>query len=731
MQITQEDLGKAPEARPFGAGARLPSGRIQRLLERALAADVRPAPVEVAYDPSDMTLPEPVRIGKRLKEYMSAQPVTVREDEELVGWLTFDGSVESDLFPRIGHGHFRKAMSMYYVKPQEGLATFEWQHSCIDFNKLIRGGIALIKKEIAESKAKWTGNQARLDYLRGMELTVEGIERRIENCAAECRRQAAAELDCARKARLLEMAERVERVPMNPAATFLDGVQSVYFCFDFLADAVGRLDQYLAPLYFADIANGTLTKERAEEALQELFIYIDAHTPHASDNYHRTAESHMTVGGLTPDGRDGWTEFSQLVVESALALNLKRPQLSFRWHPGTKRETLRFILDCERKDPNLRVAMDGDLPRIEGYTQNFGFSVEEARDYCMTGCNECIFMGGVSQGGCKFNAARCINRVFTLRRDAALACRTWDDFRKLFKEEFFHDLQATFDWCNRFNKMRAGDCNVLSALFLTGCIERAESPTRGGASRALAQIFVIGSANLIDSLSIVRQFVFEEKRCTMADLAAAIDADWQGYGDLREEIAREGRFYGTNDPLSNEMAQLVHASLAEYARPRRDIFGNQWDFGNLAGYHDHGAKFGAVTGATPDGRKAGEMLSFGSGPAINRGCDAATSALLSAARMDPGHAMCGGAIMNLSLPPSTASDERDFEKAVALVETYFREGGMHLQLNHVTRETLLDAQRHPEKYPDLRVRVSGFSGYFVRFKKTTQDEIIGRTVAKP
>ena len=116
--------------RPFGAGARIPGGRIQRLLARALAGDIRPKPLRVAYDSADMALPEPVRIGKRLKEYISAQPVTLRPDEELVGWLSFDGSVESDLFQRIGHKAFwRLGFKRYYKKPQDALATFEWQEN--------------------------------------------------------------------------------------------------------------------------------------------------------------------------------------------------------------------------------------------------------------------------------------------------------------------------------------------------------------------------------------------------------------------------------------------------------------------------------------------------------------------------------------------------------------------------------------------------------------------------
>ena len=717
------------ECRPFGAGARVPSGRIQRLLARMLDHDVRPDPVAVKYDPADLALPEPIRIGKRLKEYISAQPVTLRADEELVGWLSFDGSVENDLFPRRGHRAFSAACGQYYCKPQDALATFEWQHSSIDYPKLVNGGLVQIRAEIEASKAKWAGDKERLDYLKGMELAMDGLEARVKNCVAECRRQAAAETDAARKAKLLEMAERCARVPMQPATSFVDAVQSIYFCFDCLMDAIGRIDQYLAPFYFADIRKGTLTRVQAEEALQELFIYIDAHTSHKSGNYDKGGECHMTVGGLTPDGRDGWTEFSQLVVEAMMALDLRRPQMSFRWHPGTKRETLRFILDCERKDPNMRVALDGDMPRVAAFTKRFGMPVEKARNYCMTGCNECTFMGGVSLGGCKWNVLRTMDSLFTKRREEVLACRTWEAFQKLFEDQFRREFDEYVVWFDRFNELRAGDCNVLSALFLTGCIENAQSPTRGGASCGDALVLMIGEPNLVDSLCIVRQFVFEEKRCTMAELAAALAANWEGHEKLRQEISREGKFFGANDPFTNEVAQYMHLALARITAGRCDRFGNLFDFGNLAGYHDHGARFGRVTGPTPDGRKRGEDMTFGSGPAMNHGTDAATSSLLSVARMDPEHLLAGGGIMNLSLPASTVSDDAEFEKVVILVETYFREGGVHLQLNHVSRETLIDAQRHPEKYPNLRVRVSGFSGYFVRLRKTTQDEIIARTVS--
>ena len=242
------------DSRLFGAGARVPAGRIRRLLAEALDHDVMPVPTHVEYDSADLGLPEPVRIGKRLKEYLAAQPIRIRPDEELAGWVCFDGSVEGDFFKRAGHKAFGKVCGQYYCKPQEALVTFEWQHSAIDFRKLVNGGLVRLRGEIAASKEKWQGNKDRLDYLKGMELALDGIEASVANAVRSCRALAAKEPDAVRKAKLLEMAARCERVPMRPATSFLDAVQSVYFCYNYLADSVGRLDQYLAPLYSADLA---------------------------------------------------------------------------------------------------------------------------------------------------------------------------------------------------------------------------------------------------------------------------------------------------------------------------------------------------------------------------------------------------------------------------------------------------------------------------------------------
>lgn len=705
--------------------------RIQRLIVAAHAGDVYPEQVKVEYDEFDLKLSDPQRIAKRLTEYMDAQPCAFSDDNELVGMIRFDGSVEGPLFPRIGHRFFYEAAGKYYRHPQENLCTFEWQHSNADFGKVIRIGLVGLRAEIVGARRQYESDMKRLEFLAGLESMIRGIVNRSHQYAAECRRRA---VDPAtppkRRAALLRMAANCERVPEHPAQTFEEAVQCLYFCFQFQPDSIGRPDQYLLPLYERGLADGSLTRDHAKELLQELFVMIHGYTPPSSGNADKGAESHFVVGGYTIDHRCAWNDLSELIVESLMETDLIRPQVSLRWNRLTPRSVLRRMLDAERRDKNKRIAFVNDEPRIADMTGRRGMPWKEAFDYIMVGCNEPAFQGGVSLGGNTVNIVRSLVRTLDGRRAEALACRDFDSFYALYEQELRHDLETILDYSNRFNMLRSRDCNVLTSLFMAGCIARAASVTQGGASRALWCAHFMGSTNLIDSLCVIRQFVFEEKRCTMEALLAALDADWKGHEALREEILRDGRFYGNGDDLADSVAHRFYRSVAAFAEGRTDFFGHPLTFGNLTGYNAHFAWFGAQTKATPDGRVFGSALLFGGGQSNGKDRDGPTSLMRSVAHMDPTGIMTGDSILNLSVDERIVTDDESFEKLVALVETYFREGGLHIQLNHVSAEELRAAKANPDAYKSLRVRVSGFSAYFVGLAESIQDDVIARTEHK-
>ena len=701
--------------------------RIDRLVKAARSREIFPVTVPVEYDEFDLKLAEPLRIAKRLTEYMAAQPCYFTDDNELVGMMHFDGSVEADLFTRTGHKNIREAFGKYYNHPQENLCTMEWQHSNADFGKVIRIGLTGLRQEIIEARRHYHNDISRLNFLAALEAMIRGITRRSRQYATECRMQATICQDPARKAVLLRMASNCRQVPEYPARTFEEAVQCLYFCFMFQPDSIGRPDQYLYELYQSGIANGTLTREHAKELLQELYVMIHGWTRFGCPQADRGAESHFVIGGYTIDGSCAWNELSELILESLLETDLIRPQISLRWNHKTPRSVLEKILDSERKDKNKRIALVNDEPRIAAMIKN-GIPWETAFDYIMVGCNEPAFQGGISLGGNTVNIVRSLVNTLNDRRAEVLESPDFDSFYAVYEEELHNDLETILDYSNRFNMLRSRDCNVLTSLFMPGCIERAASVNQSGAERARWCANFMGSTNLIDSLCIIRQFVYEEKRCTMETLLAALDADWKGYEELRASILNTGRFFGNNDELSNQTAQRFYASVNNFAQGRTDIFGHYLCYGNLTGYNIHYARYGALTQATPDGRVAGSALLFGSGQANGKERDGITSHLLSVAGMDQTGVMCGNTIMNISVDENTVQNEESFQKLVVLVETYFREGGLHLQLNHVSARELIAARKDPDKYKSLRVRVSGFSATFVNLSEQHQENIIARTV---
>ena len=704
--------------------------RIDRLVKAARSGEIFPDMVKVEYDEFDLNLADPLRIAKRLTEYMEAQPCYFTDDNELVGMMHFDGSVEADVFTRTGHLKISEAFRKYYRQPQENLSTMEWQHSNADFGKVIRIGLVGLRKEIIESRSHYRNDVARLNFLAGLEAMIRGITRRSQQYALECRKQASVCQDPARKATLLRMASNCMRVPEYPARTFEEAVQCVYFCFMFQPDSIGRPDQYLYPLYQKGIADGTLTNERVKELLQELYVMIHGWTRFTSFQSDRGAESHFVIGGYTLEGKCAWNELSDLILDSMMEVDLIRPQVSLRWNKLTPRSVLYKAMDCERKDKNKRIAFVNDEPRIKSMMNVWHIPWETAYDYIMVGCNEPAFQGGISLGGNTTNVVRSLVNTLNDRRIEVLEAPDFDAFYAIYEQELHRDLETILNYSNRYNMLRSRDCNVLSSLFITGCIERAASVTQGGATRTSGFSNLMGATNLIDSLCIIKQFVYEEKRCTMEEMLAALDADWKGYEALRTMILNKGKFFGNNDDFTNSMARRYTDSLYKFTCGRTDYFGQYLCTGNLTGYHPHFAWFGERTQATPDGRVAGSALLFGSGQANGKDKNGMTSHLLSVAQMDPSGVMCGNTIMNLSVDENTVRDEESFDKLVTMVETYFREGGLHLQLNHVSAEDMIAAQKEPDKYKSLRVRVSGFSANFVKLQDVIQDNVIARTINK-
>ena len=703
--------------------------RIKKLTELTLSGQMYADTVKTTYDEADLLLPRQQMESKRVCEYILNQEPKLTEYSCLTGFFNFDGSVVGDAFRRGGHKATQEAFKLFYLKPIDNLSTMEWQHATADYTKVLNKGIRGIIYDIEESLT-CHNEPEQVEFLLALKRVATALIAWAHKCSERALTLSLTTQNEEYRNNLKKLSEALFRVPENAPETFYEAVLCIYLCFSADPDSVGTLDRYLYPFYKRDIKNGTLTKEEAAEYLQELFLMLQAATRITSSNFTRGGESHFCVGGYLPNGEDGFTELSRLIVESMIDLPTYIPQVTLRWTKKTPREVFRFMLDCERKDPHKRIAFQNDEKRIKCYTEICGIPFERAVGYTTVGCNEPAFLGAIIGSNSKINFLRSMETVFHKKSKLIENNASFDDFFDIFKKELFSDLERAYEYDNFYNKQRAQDINYISSLVFNDCIENAKSLTQGGGNTVIASPMCLGITNVIDSLCVVKQFVFDEKLFPMSELIAALKADWQGYEDMRMLILKKGKFFGNDDDTSNYIAQKLYRELYDFLKDKTNLYGYHWLIGDLLGYNIHHKWFGEHTKATPDGRYRGDMLKFGLGQSEGRDREGLSALLNSIAKVDPNGIGCGSTVTNITLDEQLIKNDDNFEKTVDLLLTYFQNGGVHFQLTYVSKDDLMCAKETPDEYKHLRVRVTGFSDYFVKLNEAIQDDIIARTEQK-
>lgn len=701
--------------------------RIKKLAEMTVKGEMYVEHTDTEYDRRDLFLSPVIMSAKRSKEYILNQKPYVSELTALTGYLRFQGDVMGDIFQRCGHENFGKLCTGFYNKPIEGLCTFEWQHSVADFEKVIKIGIKGLKDEIKNSRKNHTEKE-KTEFLDALDIIAAAIIGWADKCSDVALKKSEETENPECRANMIKLSKALKNVPANPAQSFYEAILTIFIIYTFVPDSIGTIDRYLYPFYKNDIAKGDLTDEDAKAYLQELFLMLQARISIKSDRFYRGGESHFCIGGYLENGEDGFNELSKLILDSMLELPTWIPQISLRWTKKTPFEVLKYVMDCERKDPNKRIAFVNDEPRIKAFTEVVEFPYELACKYTMVGCNEPQLPGGIFMGGNAANVVKSIENTIYKRENDIIKSGSFDEFYNVFEEELFKTLDKIDFYYEKFQSVRARDVNLVSTMFFEGSIERAKSITQGGAKNAVADCQLMGITTVIDSLSIIQQFVYGEKIVTMEELVSALKADWKGFEDLRNIILKKGKFFGNNDEISNECADKFAKSLNEYFKDKKSDFGYRYLVGNLIGYNQHNKWFGEATKATPDGRHNGDIISFGLGQSEGKDREGLSALLWSVAKLNINNPiLCGDTVTNVLLDEQLVKGDENFEKLVKMFETYFKMGGLHFQLSYVSKEVLKDAKITPDKYKSLRVRVSGFSDYFVLLNEDLQDEIITRT----
>lgn len=637
-------------------------------------------------------------------------------------------------------------------------SSIQWVH---DYGKILQRGFNGIKKEAEEKLAALDPLSAKEDrekrpFLEAVIIVCDAIVLWAKRHATLAREMAEKEKDPKRKAELLRMAANAERVPGEPARDFWEACQSQWFTQMFsrieqktgTTISNGRMDQYFYPFYKKDLEEGKITPKEATELMECMWVgmaeFIDMYispTGGAFNEGYAHWEA-VTVGGQTPDGRDASNDLTYLILKSKREFPLHYPDLAARIH---SRAPERYLWDVAEtiKDGTGFPKLINDEEVVPLYFSK-GATFEEALDYAVSGCTEARMPNRdtYTSGGAYINFAAAVEMVLRNGRmkkygDQVLGVetgdprefKTWEEFWNAYVKQHELFLKTAFTQQYLINKLRAEHFaqpmgSAMHDLCMKYCIDLHQEQIPEGIN--LGYFEYMGLGTVVDSLSAIKKYVFEEKKLTMDQLIKAIDANFEGYEDV-QALLRSAPCYGNNDEYADSIGREIDRISVEY--------GGKYSMRDLGIHNDvryvpftSHVPFGKVVSATPNGRTEGFPLSDGSSASHGADVNGPTAVLLSNYNTkNMGMRDRAARMLNIKFTPKCLEGDAGTEKLVSFIRTFCDLKLWHVQFNVLNKETLLAAQKDPEKYRNLIVRIAGYSAYFVDLSPDLQNDLIART----
>ena len=636
-------------------------------------------------------------------------------------------------------------------------------HIVVNYGRLLSEGLRGYEQRTREMKAaldltdpdsvdKYVFYKAVLIVIEA----VKGFALRYSRLAAE---MADKEQEGARKAELSEISRICARVPYEPAASFREAVQAVWFIQLILqiesnghSLSYGRFDQYMFPYYKRDMDEGGISRAEALELLTNLWIKTltinkvrsQAHTFSSAGS---PMYQNVTIGGQTTDKKDAVNDLSFLVLQSVAQTRLTQPNLTVRYHEHLNKAFFDECIEVMKLGFGMP-ALNNDEIIIPSFIK-WGVKEEDAYNYSAVGCVETAVPG---KWGYRCTGMSYINfpRVLLCAMNNGVDMTSGKRFTKgygYFKDmKSYEELLSAWDKTvremtrysvmveNAIDKASERDVpDILCSALTDDCIGRGKTIKEGGAVYDFISGLQVGIANMADSLAAIKKLVFEEKKVTPAELWEAIEDDFQSEKSRRiqEMLINDVPKYGNDDDYVDSLIVEAYDSYLDEIKKYPNTRHGRGPIGGIryGGTSSISANVGQGMGtmATPDGRRAHEPLAEGCSPAHSADKNGPTAVFKSVAKL-PTEKITGGVLLNQKMTPQVLAKEENKQKLEMLIATFFDTlKGYHVQYNIVSRETLIDAQKHPEKHKDLIVRVAGYSASFNVLSKATQDDIIGRT----
>jgi len=586
------------------------------------------------------------------------------------------------------------------------------------------------------------------DLHKAAAIVCEGLLSYAGRVADEAERMASAEQDSVRRGELENISAICRRVPLNPAETFQEALQSLWLthmaiCLEGINSAVsfGRMDQFLYPYYKRDIDEGRITPQKAKELLLCFSAKAVEHVFLLSENVSRYHGGYLVVqaaivGGMDRDGADATNELTYLLLDVMEESGLRDPNFQARLHSGSPEAYLHRLIEVA-KNGNGVPAVFNDEATIKSLVAN-GVPLEEARNYAIVGCVEPALPGRsfFSTDAALVNLPACLELALNRGRQSGSSRRSGAPTADPLKFASMGDVVDAFTvQVNYMVGRLVDDIQVLergnrnyhptpfSSMLVDGCMESGKDVSAGGALFNSSGIQGVGLADVADSLAALDEVVFRRKKHTMAEVYDALRHDFRSSPSMQAELAaapKYGNDHELPDGYAAEVAGIFYRALAKHSNTRGGKY--------VPGFYSvtcHVA-FGSLVGALPSGRRAGQPFAASLGASNGKDRLGVTALLNSAACIDPCHSPNGYAL-NLRFDPTVIAGQRGTDILAALLRGFFEKGGMEVQFNVHDPAMLEDAYRHPGKYPGLVVRVAGYCAYFDDLPGPSKLEIIQRT----
>ncbi|WP_304340997.1 trans-4-hydroxy-L-proline dehydratase [Metaclostridioides mangenotii] len=622
-------------------------------------------------------------------------------------------------------------------------------------------GDTIYKKGFLDLKQDVINRIARLDFLNdpdaydkkadleGMGIACDAMVAYGKRYAEEARRLAAIETDENKKKDFLLIAETCDVVPAHKPETYHQALQMYWFTHIGVTTELniwdaftpGRLDQHLNPFYEKDVEDGILDRERAQELLECLWIKFNNQpappkvgiTLKESSTY--TDFANINTGGVNPEGQDGVNEVSYIILDVMDEMKLIQPSSNVQISKKTPQKFLKRACEISRKGWGQPAFYNTEA--IISELMEAGKTIEDARLGGTSGCVET---------GCYGKEAYVLTGYFNIPKMLELALnngydpiskkqigvktgdprdfKTYEELFEAFKKQMHYLIDIKVEGNSVIERLYGKHMpSPLMSTIVDDCIEKAQDYQRGGSRYNTRYIQGVGIGTITDSLVAIKYNVFDNKKFDMDTLLKAIDANFEGYEAILNMVLNKTPKYGNDDDYADEVMQEVFMAYYNEVTGRPTVAGGQYRVDMLpTTCHIY---FGEVMGASPNGRLSAKPLSEGISPEKGADTNGPTAVIKSCAKMD--HLKTGGTLLNQRFAPSVVVGDEGLDNMANLVRSYFSMDGHHIQFNVFDKTVLLEAQKNPQDYKDLIVRVAGYSDHFNNLSRTLQDEIIGRT----